>query len=157
MKTKYNLLAALITLMMSILLACQPVSPAEPAQQSPEPSVALPDPANSDSNSENVYVNNMQINIMESFPLQVSVTVSGNLPDGCTSIVDSTAVYDNQNTFEIHFYTNRPKDLMCTQALVPFEETIPLEVYGLPAGKYTVNVYQLSDTFEFQTDNLIPE
>ena len=143
--------------MMSILLACQPVSPAEPTQQSPEPTVSSPDPDILDPISENVYVNNMQINIMESFPLQVNVTVSGNLPDGCTSIVKSTAIFDNKNTFEIHFYTDRPKDLMCTQALVPFEETIPLEVYGLPAGKYTVNVYQLSDTFEFQTDNIIPE
>lgn len=157
MKIKLLIPAVFITLMMSILLACQPVSPVEPTQQSPEPTVSSPDPANSDFNSENVYVNNMQINIMESFPLQVSVTVSGNLPDGCTSIVKSTATFDNKNTIEIHFYTDRPKDLMCTQALVPFEETIPLEVYGLPAGKYTINVYQLSDTFEFQTDNIIPE
>ena len=88
MKIKFIILAALITLMTSILLACQPVSPAEPTQQSPEPSVTSPDPAISDSTSENVYIDNMQINIMESFPLQVSVTVSGNLPDGCTSIVE---------------------------------------------------------------------
>lgn len=157
MRTRSLIIILILTLMMSILLACQPTAPAGPVNPYPDPIGTLPDQSNPHQTAENVYVENMQINLMESFPLQVSVTVSGNLPDGCTSIVSSTAIFDDENKFEIHIFTERPEDLMCTQALVPFEETIPLEVYGLPAGKYTVNGYQLSDTFEFQTDNGFPE
>jgi inhibitor of cysteine peptidase len=157
MKKKILMPALILTLLMTFLIACQPASPVQTVNQSPEPVGTKSSPITPDHSSENVYINDIRINIMESFPLQVSVTVFGDLPDGCTSIVDSTAKFDNENTFEIHIYTDRPEDLMCTQALVPFEETIPLDVNGLPAGKYTVNVYQLSDTFEFQTDNVIPD
>jgi inhibitor of cysteine peptidase len=46
---------------------------------------------------------------------------------------------------------------MCTQALVPFEERVDLDVQGLPAGTYTVDVNGISDTFTFDADNEIPE
>ena len=115
-------------------------------------------PVNSDETQENVYADSIQINIMESFPLQVSATINGNLPDGCTSIINSKADFDNNNnTFTIHIYTDRPKEMDCTQALVPFTETVPLDVYGFLAGTYTVNAYQLSTTFKFESDNKIPD
>jgi inhibitor of cysteine peptidase len=115
-------------------------------------------PVNSDESQQRVYIDTIQTNIMESFPLQVSVTINGNLPDGCTSIINSKTNFDsNKNTFTIQIFTERPKDLMCTQALVPFTETIPLDVYGFPAGIYTVNAYQLSTTFKFDFDNKISE
>jgi len=38
--------------------------------------------------------------------------------------------------------------------LVPFEEIIPLEVYGLPAGTYTVNVNGVQGTFDLEVDNI---
>jgi inhibitor of cysteine peptidase len=42
---------------------------------------------------------------------------------------------------------------VCTQALVPFEETIPLDVEGLLAGEYTVNVNGVMATFTLDVDN----
>jgi len=46
---------------------------------------------------------------------------------------------------------------MCAEVLVPFEETTSLDVVGLPAGVYTVNVNGVSDTFEFTVDNAMAE
>jgi len=39
--------------------------------------------------------------------------------------------------------------------LAPFEETIPLEVYGLPAGTYTVEVNGVQGTFDLEMDNIL--
>jgi hypothetical protein len=38
-------------------------------------------------------------------------------------------------------------------AIVPFEETVSLDVEGLPAGEYTVEVGELSQTFTLEQDN----
>jgi len=38
--------------------------------------------------------------------------------------------------------------------LAPFEEIIPLEVYGLPAGTYTVDVNGVQATFDLEVDNI---
>jgi hypothetical protein len=102
---------------------------------------------------ERVYVDSIDIFIQESFPVQVSVQVYGNLPDGCTTIKETGFTFDDKNTFEVHLFTSRPKDMACTQALVPFEENIPLDVYGLPAGTYTVKVYDLESTFTLDVEN----
>lgn len=111
-------------------------------------------------NEEFIYgtanVEKIEIMIMESFPVQVHVTATGNLPDGCTEI-DEIQTEKTGNTFKVSVSTKRPRDAICTQALVPFTETIPLEVRGLEAGKYTVNVNGVTDTFELATDNVIEE
>jgi inhibitor of cysteine peptidase len=90
---------------------------------------------------------------MESFPVQVKVNVTGNLPDGCTSIVGSKAEFIDNNTFVLSIYTERPEDLMCTMALVPFEESITLDVNGLAAGTYTVKGFDLEESFTLDVDN----
>ncbi|WP_052402892.1 protease inhibitor I42 family protein [Methanococcoides methylutens] len=101
-------------------------------------------------------VDDIEIFMMESFPLQVSVGATGYLPDGCTVIdEENIEVTRDGNTFNVALKTKRPADAMCTQALVPFEVNIPLDVYGLEAGVYTVDVNGVTDTFEFTMDNVM--
>ncbi|ABE52322.1 protease inhibitor I42 family protein [Methanococcoides burtonii] len=101
-------------------------------------------------------VDDVQIMVMESFPLQISVTAIGNLPDGCTFIdEENIETVNTGNGFDIALKTKRPKDVACTQALVPFEVNIPLDVYGLEKGVYTVNVNGVTGTFEFIIDNVM--
>ena len=38
--------------------------------------------------------------------------------------------------------------------LAPFEETIPLGIYGLSVGTYTVDVNGVQDTFDLEVDNI---
>jgi inhibitor of cysteine peptidase len=97
-------------------------------------------------------VDSVDLVIMESFPVQVSAVVRGNLPDGCTNI-DDVEVDIVDSRFEVLITTVRPSDAVCTQALVPFEETIPLDVEGLLAGEYTVNVNGVMATFTLDVDN----
>ena len=110
-------------------------------------------PASSGYEGSRVYLNSMEINLMESFPVQVSVTLAGDLPDGCTTIQSIESSLEDQ-VFTIIFRTHRPAGQMCTEALVPFEETVSLEVYGLPAGEYTVVAGDLMDTFTLDVDNI---
>jgi inhibitor of cysteine peptidase len=98
-------------------------------------------------------VEDIDILILESFPVQVNVVARGNLPDGCTTIDQVTQERDG-NTFRVTITTVRPVGMVCTEALVPFERVIDLDVYGLPAGVYTVDVNGVSDTFELAVDNV---
>jgi len=130
-----------------------------PADEPPEPTpLEVKDTIITDEAGveENAYVDSIQILIMESFPLQVSLSIQGNLPDGCTSIKGIVSELDDNNTFTVRIFTARPKDLMCTMALVPFEERHDLDVKCLPAGSYTVNTYGVTGIFKFDVDNFSP-
>ena len=124
----------------------------------PEP-VATPDPNQPVSSSDPTPTPEPTVNpdsvdavILESFPLQVMAAVNSNLPDGCTEIYDSH-VERTDNAFSVTLTTARPTDAECTEALVPYQENIPLDVYGLPAGDYTVTVNGVSAGFTFAQDN----
>ncbi|MDF1533785.1 MAG: hypothetical protein P1P69_04690 [Methanosarcinaceae archaeon] len=98
-------------------------------------------------------VEDIEILILESFPVQINVITKGYLPDGCTKIGDITKSLDG-NTFTVTVKTIRPADAMCTQAIVPYEKSIPLDVYGLKAGTYIVVINSISSSFELATDNI---
>ncbi len=100
-----------------------------------------------------VVVDELRLNVMESFPIQVSATVKGHLADGCV-VLEGIKVSRDEDTFTLTFETHREGDA-CTQALVPFEETVMLEVEGLPAGTYTVVAGEMSETFTFDVDNTL--
>jgi len=103
-----------------------------------------------------VPVESIDILILESFPVQVHVLVKGSLPDGCTEAdqINQRSDLEN-NTFWVEITTVRPTNVECTTEVVPFEETIPLDVYGLSAGVYTVDVNSVTDTFTLDVDNVL--
>ena len=101
-------------------------------------------------------VDSIDVQILESFPVQVSVVARGHLPDGCTAIGQVEA-HRSGNAVDVTVATTRPADALCTQALVPFEEVIPLDVTGLPGGTYTVNINGVSADFELAVDNVEPD
>jgi inhibitor of cysteine peptidase len=98
-------------------------------------------------------VDEIDILILESFPVQIYVIARGNLPDPCTEISEVLQEKEG-NTFFITIKTYRPPGL-CIQVLAPFEEIISLEVYGLPAGTYTVDVNGVQGTFDLEIDNIL--
>jgi inhibitor of cysteine peptidase len=145
------MLAAFLAISLLILAGCQPSS--GNGANSTETPAATPNPYNTEGYQEQADVEEIQINLMESFPIQVSVNIMGNLPDGCTSIVEIKPVKVDDQTFQIYIFTQKTEDAVCAQSLVPFEGNIGLDVFGLPAGTYTVKAYDIENTFTFDVEN----
>ena len=98
-------------------------------------------------------VNDIKILLLESFPVQVHAVARGEHPDSCTK-VDKVTTSREGDTFFVTITTSRPADAMCAQVMTPFEEVVALDVVGLKAGVYTVDVNGVRDTFELQMDNI---
>lgn len=126
------------------LVGCTPIRPGTgTAAAQTQPSGMTPGLA---------VVNSLQVSPQEAQPAQVQVVVQGNLPDGCTQLGEAEVTRTGEE-FAVTLPTSRPADAFCTQALVPFEETITLDVAGLPAGEYVVNVNGVSEAFTLASDN----
>lgn len=99
-------------------------------------------------------VEELDIRILESFPVQVQLVVKGALSDSCEKLNPIETDRYGQ-IFTVTLTTHRLGEI-CLEAEVPFEKVIPLEVNGLQAGVYTVSVNELHDQFELQMDNIAP-
>jgi len=97
-------------------------------------------------------VEEIDILIAESHPVQVLVVAKGHLPNPCTEM-DPIIIQREGNAFLITIKTQQSSE-DCIQVLAPFTEVIPLEVYGLPAGTYTVNVNGIEGFFILEIDNI---
>lgn len=101
-------------------------------------------------------VESVDVLILESFPVQVQIEATGNLPDSCTALLPPQ-VERNGSTFVVTLTTQTNLTGPCTQALMPFTQTITLDVAGLSAGDYTVNVNGIEASFTLSVDNVLPE
>jgi hypothetical protein len=145
-RSKIFILISLVLLSAALLLAaCAPVT------ATPSPIVTeVP------THASGTIVKSIEILLLESFPLQVHAVLRGDLPDaGCTTITSVDQVREG-NTFRLRLVTTTDPLALCAQKLTPFEKVVPLEVYGLPAGTYTVEAGGVKQTFEFTVDNSLP-
>lgn len=107
-------------------------------------------------------VEDVEIYLMESFPVQASAVAKGYLPNPCTRIGRIDVARTIYGDFEITINTLvfSSDSGACAQMIVPFEETIPLNVTGHWAGLYTVTFNNpdgstTSASFELQQDNFV--
>lgn len=100
-----------------------------------------------------VLVDTVDILIMESFPVQVSASVSGNLSVPCVELLPA-AVARKENVFTVVLAESvlGPAE-SCIAVLEPFTESVSLDVLGLSAGTYTVVVNGVEAEFTLDTDN----
>ncbi|MEJ2749162.1 MAG: NBR1-Ig-like domain-containing protein, partial [Anaerolineae bacterium] len=139
----------ILMLLMFASAGCGGTEP-EPTETPPPPTDAPPsEPVTGMANVESI-----QILMLESFPVQVNARLRGVLPDGCTTI-DQINTEKSGNDFTITMTTFRPADAVCTEATVPFDEVVALDVLGLDAGTYNVTANGVSGTFTLAVDNRI--
>ena len=147
--------------------ACAPADSADPtptaspddpvSSDDPQPTFDLPTAVDPDEFTfGKAIIDSAEVLILESFPVQVNVQINGSLQDGCTELHRIDQVRE-ENTFFVTVETIRPVDEECTEALVPFTEVTSLDVAGLPAGEYTVDVNGFTTSFELQVDNVAPQ
>lgn len=89
-------------------------------------------------------VDSVEVNVMESFPVQVVAVVKGTL-DPCTQLrtVEQTR---EGNTITVRITGKRPVGIFCIQLAQPFEERVTLQG-DFPTGQYTVIVNGVEQTF----------
>lgn len=116
-----------------------------------------PDPGHDGEDiAQEAVVESVDVTLLESFPVQANAVLTGSVPDGCTRIVDQVVTREN-DTFVIALKTSRFQDATCTEASATFEHEVPLNVEGLPAGRYTVLAGDVSTTFALDVDNTLDE
>jgi len=98
------------------------------------------------SNKVMTNINTVTVNVMESMPMQISLEVSGEHPDGC----DYPVMIDQErdgDTVTLTIYRNVPADVMCPMMLNPYEATIPLDG-TFESGSYTITVNGVSQSID---------
>lgn len=109
------------------------------------------DAVDTDTGKTTVYIDEIELLLMESFPVQVAAIVRGNLANGCV-VLDGISAIRSGEGFALDVRAHEEGDF-CTQSLVPFEERVTLDVLGLKAGTYTVRAGEISAEFTFDVDN----
>ncbi len=138
-----------------------PDTPVEsPVDGYPGPGIAPGEPHPSDMGPVipgKLFVDGVSLVMMESFPLQMNATVQGSFSDGCT-FFDTYVQEREGNTINIELFALRPAEMMCTEALVSFEQVIPVDINGLQAGTYEVVVNgTVKESFQLDVDNVLPQ
>lgn len=96
---------------------------------------------------ERVKIEQLDVRIAESFPVQVFVDVRGYVPDPCWE--PQEPVVDEQGPrFEIEIVAERAADEMCAQVIENYETTIGLG--SMDPGNYVVAVNGIEQEFEVQ-------
>lgn len=159
MKQRYLLSFSLLLILVIVISACggqatetpEPTAVVEATEPSEPTETPLSEPIHGLANVESV-----EVLILESFPVQINLIIQGNLPNGCAEI-DKVVVEQEGNNFNVAVTTIQEPDQVCTEALVPFEEIVPLDVLGLEAGTYTVTINDVETSFTLDVDNVIQE
>jgi hypothetical protein len=151
MKAKIFQLILYCCLGLLVLASCRQVE-----EPTPEPSPEEPTPVAEEITAPVravAEVESVLVMLGDTLPVEVDVIARGVLSDGCTNVETITQAQQGSE-FLITITTLREPDDLCTQAQVPFEETIALDVLGLPAGSYRVTVNGNTVSFTLSQDNV---
>jgi len=105
-------------------------------------------------NPNEAAIQHVDIQVLESFPVQVQIAVQGQLTDSCSRLDDFLEEREG-NTFNIKILVARSSQQGCRQTTKTFNRIIPLDVEDLQAGVYTVNVNGVTESFELTLDNTL--
>ena len=113
-------------------------NPPVDAMPSREPSTNpfAPQAGDTDLTRGNVYINEASLIIRESFPPQISLILTGDLPTPCNQLRVQIGAPDPENKIMVDVYSVVDSSRVCVEVLEPFDESIDLGTF--PTGHYTV-------------------
>jgi hypothetical protein len=124
-----------------LLAACAPGAdePSDSTVSTTAPSAggSIPDDAGP------VFVETTDILLMESFPVQVALRVTGSLPTPCHRPV--WEVTDDRATIAVTLASVTDPDGLCAQVLEPFDISIPLGEFESGERAVTLNGEEIGD------------
>jgi hypothetical protein len=110
--------------------------PLDATPEAPATDPYAPQPGDSALIRGNVFIQESDLLIRESFPPQIALTLSGELPTPCHQLRVQAEAPDADNQINVEVYSVVNPDLACIQVVEPFEANISLGTY--PAGHYSV-------------------
>jgi hypothetical protein len=139
----FNILISLLVLIF-LAVACFPFNEIDPDKPVvATPGQTQPTPMEGESPQDNmvqgqVFLGEMQLLIMESFPVQIALHVQGGLPTPCHVFEFTIAEPNEKNEIHVDAFSLVSEGAICVQVMQPFEETVSLPMVGQPDGKYSV-------------------
>ena len=100
-------------------------------------------------------VESIDILVLESFPVQINVLINGYLPNPCYEITQIEK-HREGNTFYVKLMM-KDSGLVCIQIIQSYQEIVALDVYGLSADTYYVDVNGIVAIFTLDVDNILPD
>lgn len=91
-------------------------------------------------------IENVEVHILESSPVQIEAVIRGQLPDVCSFIQDVSVAVEG-NVFNIRLTTARQLAQRCIQVLTPFEQIVRLGSPEPAAGSFEVRVGNAVENF----------
>ncbi|NOQ15077.1 MAG: hypothetical protein GQ583_11445 [Methyloprofundus sp.] len=102
-------------------------------------------------------IDSVDVFITKDLPQQVFLMVNGQFINACKGMGQiNQRLEDRLFEVVINSLDINQQGETCTAAASPFEQLIPLSVYGLQSGVYTYNVNGTSGSFELLKDNKLP-
>lgn len=97
-------------------------------------------PASDDENMtrSQVFIDSTEVLILESYPIQVNLSLTGSLPTPCHQLRSAITPPDEENRIFIDVYSVVDPDIVCIQVIEPFTHTISLGSF--PSGHYKIYV-----------------
>ena len=95
-----------------------------------------PQPGDSKLTRGNVFLQESGLVIRESYPPQISLKISGDLPTPCHQLRAEVIAPDTDNKIIVDVYSLVDPDQVCIQVIEPFEASIDLGTF--PSGHYSV-------------------
>ena len=142
------------TLFFFILLALTGCNLKAALEDTPEPSSEQSEPRDvSDWETFPAQVESFEVQVQGPAPVEITILIEGSFPDTCSEIGDIHQVLDG-DTFVIDMTARRPAGQTCDDSTpTPFEGSVSLEGYSLPAGTYTVDVNGITESFTLDEDS----
>lgn len=95
-----------------------------------------PKPSDATLSRGEAFISEAGLLIRESFPPQIALTLSGDLPTPCHELRVVVGQPDADNRIDVEAYSVVDPEMICTQVLESFQENIELGTF--PGGHYTV-------------------
>jgi len=112
------------------------VSPPDTTGEELVPAPWEPAPGDENMSRGEVFMEEPQILILESFPPQFVMQLSGSLPTPCHQLRVEVSEPDEQNRIQVEVYSLVDPEQVCIQVLEPFEANVHLGSFA--SGAYTV-------------------
>ena len=85
-----------------------------------------------------VYVDSVELVLLESYPVQVHASVKGNLPTPCHRLAWDLSDPDPSGRIVLELYSTVDADAVCVEVLEPFEQSI--DIGSFTGGSYVLVV-----------------